>query len=132
MRVYTRKTERGTNLSIIEEAAREVGSGMSVRAAGKKYGVDRMTLTRYVAKGGGSGYQGTAAAHKVFDADMEQELADHVKTLANQFHGLTTEKCCQLAFEFVEKNNMKMPGSWTRDRKVGVQWFKAFKKKAQS
>ena len=78
--IPTRKTERGTNLSIIEEAAREVENGMSVRAAGKKYGVDRMTLTRYVAKGGGSGYQGTAAAHKVFDADMEQELAHHVKT----------------------------------------------------
>ena len=132
MRVYTRKTERGTNLPIIEEAAREVGSGMSVHAAGKKYGVDRMTLTRYVAKGGGSGYQGTAAAHKVFDADMEQELADHVKTLANQFHGLTTEKCCQLAFEFAEKKQHENARKLDTRQKSRSRVVQGIQKKAQS
>ena len=61
-----------------------------------------------MAKGGGCGYQGTAEGHhKLFGADVKQELADDVQTLANQFHGLTTEKCCQLAFQFAGKARRK-------------------------
>ncbi|CAB1432933.1 unnamed protein product [Pleuronectes platessa] len=36
---------------------------------------------------------------------MEEELAKHLKQLADQFHGLAPVKCRELAFEYAEKNN---------------------------
>ncbi|CAB1460488.1 unnamed protein product [Pleuronectes platessa] len=44
---------------------------------------------------------------------MEEELAIHLKQLADQFHGLAPVKCCELAFEYAEKNNIPVPANWT-------------------
>ena len=68
-----------------------------------------------------------------FDADMEQELADHVKTLANQFHGLDRE-VLPASVRICEKknNNTKMPRKLdTRQKSRGIV-VKGDKKTAQS
>ncbi|CAB1421029.1 unnamed protein product [Pleuronectes platessa] len=44
---------------------------------------------------------------------MEEELAKHLKQLADQFHGLAPVKCRELAFEYAEKNNIPVPANWT-------------------
>uniref|UniRef100_A0A3Q3EU59 Zgc:113274 n=1 Tax=Kryptolebias marmoratus TaxID=37003 RepID=A0A3Q3EU59_KRYMA len=48
------------------------------------------------------GYR-TAETKRVFAEKMEKELADHIRSLADQYHDLTPYKCCELAFDF--KNN---------------------------
>ncbi|CAB1419815.1 unnamed protein product [Pleuronectes platessa] len=44
---------------------------------------------------------------------MEEELAKHLKQLADQFHGLVPVKCRELAFEYAEKINIPVPANWT-------------------
>ncbi|CAB1439834.1 unnamed protein product [Pleuronectes platessa] len=44
---------------------------------------------------------------------MEEELAKHLKQLADQFHGLAPVKCRELAFEYAEKNNIPVLANWT-------------------
>ena len=51
------------------------------------------------------GYDGVAEAKRILSDGMESELAKHIKNLADQFHGLTTLKCRELAYEFAKRNN---------------------------
>ncbi|CAB1445273.1 unnamed protein product [Pleuronectes platessa] len=44
---------------------------------------------------------------------MEEELAKHLKHLADQFHGLAPVKGCELGFEYAEKINIPVPANWT-------------------
>lgn len=60
------------------------------------------------------GYSGTAKAKRVFTKELEKELTDHIKKLADQFHGLTPQKCCELA----DRNNIPVPNHW---KEKGVQ-----------
>ena len=46
---------------------------------------------------------------------MEKDFDNYVKTLVNQFHGLSVEKCHE---EFALINNMTLSSNWTRDRKA--------------
>ena len=48
---------------------------------------------------------------------MEENLANHVKQLCDQFHGLSLQKCLKLAYEFASRNNLHMPDNWQRDGK---------------
>ncbi|CAB1437036.1 unnamed protein product [Pleuronectes platessa] len=50
---------------------------------------------------------------------MEEELAKHLKQLADQFHGLAPVKCRELAFEYAEKNNIPVPANWTEKQWAG-------------
>ncbi|KAA8583626.1 hypothetical protein FQN60_014834 [Etheostoma spectabile] len=80
--------------------------------------IDRSTLRRYIKKKEVKkvktvGYSGTAEAKRVFTEEVEKELDDHIKKLAEQFHGLTPKKCCELAFQFAQKNNISVPNNWT-------------------
>ncbi|CAB1441650.1 unnamed protein product [Pleuronectes platessa] len=43
---------------------------------------------------------------------MEEELAKHLKQLADQFHGFAPVKCRELAFEYAEKANIPVPANW--------------------
>ncbi|CAB1428335.1 unnamed protein product [Pleuronectes platessa] len=52
---------------------------------------------------------------------MEEELAKHLKQLADQFHGLAPVKCRELAFEYSEKNNIPVPANWTEKQCEGTQ-----------
>ncbi|CAB1449155.1 unnamed protein product [Pleuronectes platessa] len=52
---------------------------------------------------------------------MEEELAKHLKQLADQFHGLAPVKCRELAFEYAEKNNIPVPANWTEKQCAAVR-----------
>lgn len=82
----------------------------------QKRNIDRSTLQRYIKRKEKGikavGYTGTAEAKRVFTEDLEKELADLIKKLAEQFHGLTSQKCHELAFELAEKNNIPVPNNW--------------------
>ncbi|CAB1454909.1 unnamed protein product [Pleuronectes platessa] len=55
---------------------------------------------------------------------MEEELAKHLKQLADQFHGLAPVKCLELAFEYAEKNNIPVSANWT-EKECAVPLSKA-------
>ncbi|CAB1441518.1 unnamed protein product [Pleuronectes platessa] len=51
---------------------------------------------------------------------MDEELAKHLKQLADQFHGLAPVKCRELAFEYAEKNNIPVTANWTEKQCAGA------------
>uniref|UniRef100_UPI00358F7108 uncharacterized protein isoform X4 n=1 Tax=Myxine glutinosa TaxID=7769 RepID=UPI00358F7108 len=133
MRNYKRKTNRGqTPHDVMERAADAVSGGQSVRSAAKDFAIDRMTLKRYIGKRDrqqGTAYAPVALRHLVFSPDMEKDLGNHVKQLADMFHGLSLNRCCTLAYEFAKRNNVDVPASWDREKKAGQDWWSGFKKR---
>uniref|UniRef100_A0A3B5BEE7 HTH CENPB-type domain-containing protein n=1 Tax=Stegastes partitus TaxID=144197 RepID=A0A3B5BEE7_9TELE len=119
-RTYKRKTSWGsTSLEEME------------RAMAKERNIDRSALRRYMKKREAKevktvGYGGTAEAKRVFSEEVEKELADHTKKLAEQFHGLTPKKCRELALELAERNNIPTPSNWRDKGLAGKDWFKNF------
>ncbi|XP_034535041.1 uncharacterized protein zgc:113274 [Notolabrus celidotus] len=124
-RSYKRKTNWGsTPLEEMERAAADVKGGKSIRSVAKDRNVDRSTLRRYIKKKEvkevkSVGYSGTAEAKRVFTKEVEKDLADHIKKLAEQFHGLTPKKCCELALELAERNNIPVPNNWNEKGLAG-------------
>ena len=60
-----------------------------------------------------------------FSTKMEEDLANHIKSLSNMFYGLSTNKCRRLAFEFAIQNNIRIPEN--REKKIaGIDWFLPF------
>ena len=83
-----------------------------------------MTLKRFMEKKKRgevtkTGYQRTGHANQVFNENMETELADHIKALAAMFQGISAMKCCELAFEYAQRNAIDIPASWIREEKAG-------------
>ena len=74
-----------------------------------------------------SGYQRVGDRHRIFSTKMEEDLANHIKSLSNMFYGLSTNKCRQLAFEFAMQNNITIPDNWEKKRIAGIDWFLSFK-----
>ena len=58
---------------------------------------------------------------------MEKDLADHVKLLADMFHGLSISKCCQLAYNFAAENKLTVPKNWELNQRAGKDWWQGFK-----
>ncbi|XP_051795629.1 uncharacterized protein zgc:113274 [Acanthochromis polyacanthus] len=124
-RKYSRKTNWGsTSLEEMQRAATEVQDGKSIRKVATERNIDRSTLRRFLKKKEGgevtvAGDTGTANAKRVFTEEMEEDLANHVKKLADHFHGLTAKKSRDLAYEMAEKNNIPVPESWKANRSAG-------------
>ena len=125
-------------MDVMIRAAEEVEKGSSVRATAMKYGVDRMTLRRFILKKKEPtpstskemvGYRNLAENKVVIPSEMEKDLSSHIKKLADMFHGLTVSKCCILAFQFAQSNNLKMPDNWIKNGRAGVDWWLGFKKR---
>ena len=75
------------------------------------------------------GYGAVSTAHAIFSEILEKDLASHVSFLADQYHGLSLEKCKELAYEFTVKNKIKVPESWLASKKAGKGWWLGFKKR---
>ena len=105
-----------------------------MRSAATDFAINRMTLKRYIVKRDiqrqqGTGYAAVVLRQLVFSPNMEKDLADHVKQLADMFHGLSVNRCCSLAYEFAKRNNLDVPISWDRDQVAGQDWWLGFKKR---
>ncbi|CAJ1067756.1 hypothetical protein cypCar_00021836 [Xyrichtys novacula] len=99
-RKYTRKTSWGkTPLEEIEIAASEVKEGKkSIRAAARERNIDQSSLLRFIKKKERGevksvAWGAVAEAKRILTDEMEEELAEHLKQLAEQFHGLPPVKC---------------------------------------
>jgi len=108
---YVRKTNRSVRspADVLERAAKQVSDeGLSYRKAAGNFGVDKMTLLRFMKKKQADsdcavGYAPTSLRHRIIPVYMEKDLASHISCLADTHYGLSLEKCKQLAYEFAEK-----------------------------
>ena len=50
---------------------------------------------------------------------MKNELAQNIRALTDQFHGLTNAKCRKLAYEYGLRNDFIIPDNWRREKKAG-------------
>lgn len=132
VRNYKRKTTRGNiPLDVHDRAVQAVLDGGKVAVVAKDFDIPRVTLIRNVMKRrnnvGTIGYEAVRINKMILSSQMEVELADHLKLLANMFHGLTLMKCRELAYEFAIQNDAQIPESWTRNKKAGQEWCKSFR-----
>lgn len=122
---YKRKTARASRTSIegLHTAAEKVKSGSALRQAASEHGLDKMTLLRFINKSKNDGpdaimgYSAVSTAHSVFTEEMEKDLASHISTLADQYHGLSLDKCKELAYEFAVHNKITVPDNWLLKKK---------------
>ena len=57
---------------------------------------------------------------------MGSDLATHIIDLSECFHGLTSEKVKELAYEFAMVNKINIPDSWKTNKKAGKDWLLFF------
>lgn len=63
-------------------------------------------------------YDRVAEAQMVLSDDMESDFAKHIKKLTDQFHGLSSLQCRELAYELAHQNNIPVPDNWSRNGRV--------------
>ena len=69
---------------------------------------------------------GYSSHKKVFIEKMGSDLATHIIDLSERFHGLTSEKVRELAYEFAMVNKINIPDSWETNKKTGKDWLLSF------
>lgn len=119
-RNYKKKTDRGSTSDeqFIRAANLVKDNKMTIRAAAKQCGINRMTLARFITTKK-VGYESTSVAHRVFTDIQETQLAKHIKDMADCFHGMGPEKCRKLAFDFARLNQVQTPTSWSTNAIAG-------------
>ena len=73
------------------------------------FNLDKITLYQYLNKKKISNKMCiwfAGQAHTIFLLHMVKDMAAHIKSLANLYHGLTGVKCKELAYEFALYNNL--------------------------
>ncbi|XP_041377445.1 uncharacterized protein LOC121389863 [Gigantopelta aegis] len=139
-RKYKRISNRGAPEDVLHRASEQVKGGSSIRAAANDFNIARMTLTRYMDKCNAQtgqhderneafGYEKCRLTNMIFSAVMEDDLATHIKTLAEQFHGLSRNKCRSLIFEYAMRNNVTVPNSWKENGMTGEHFWISFKER---
>lgn len=133
-RQRVRKTTRGQNdISLYKNAYVEVKSGKSLRSAAEMYGVNYVSLLRYVKKRDQAEGEkaenvnmGYVAPNKVFSEEQERELSKYLIRCADIYFGLSTKEVRKLAFELTVKYNIKKPNTWVENEMAGEEWFRSF------
>ena len=87
-KIRNRLTTRGTyTQSQLIDAINAVEGGMSIRAAGREFGIAESTIRLRMKTGN---VESAVLGRKpTFTPGQEQELADHILMVANLYYGLT-------------------------------------------
>jgi hypothetical protein len=101
-------------------AVKDVGLG--VRKAASQFNVPYSTLWDKLKQGTSTSRMGRRT---VFTKEIESEIANHVKMLANMFYGLTKLELRRTCYEFAEKNSIKHPFN-TVTKLAGKDWYYGF------
>ncbi|XP_051539978.1 uncharacterized protein zgc:113274 [Myxocyprinus asiaticus] len=131
-RNYIRKTDWGSaTYEELEKAFVDVKCGKSIRTVAKERNIGRSTLQRYMKKAEEKrektvGYRGTAEAKRILSEELEEELAENIRTLAERCSGITPKKCREMAFELTQRKNLPVPNNWGEQRLAGRDWFSSF------
>lgn len=88
VRNYKRKTNYGVPQERIDAALKFWSEGATLSQTISAYNVPATTLKRHK-KNLCGGYKKCSAVRMIFTADMETQLAQHLRDLDSRFHGLT-------------------------------------------
>jgi len=111
VRNYKRKSTKGTTSSnVIANVIQAVQCGETVRGASRIYGLDRMTLTRYIKRQreNPNVQLKPTYKHRVFTNEEEDALTEYLIFSSKLNFGLSKKMTCQLAYEFAKKNNKQV------------------------
>ena len=92
-RKYIRKTGRApAPLDVLKRASDAFNDGTPLREVSRNVNINRTTLSRFIVKSKGktdiqTGYSRLSRNKCVFPLQMENDLAQHIKDLADRFHG---------------------------------------------
>lgn len=96
---------------------------MSKRQAASQLGISEGGLRKRLKVD--CGVQQLGRFKKVFTVELDNELAEHAKTLEKIFYGLTFKSLRQIAFQFAEANNINHP--FSREKQMaGKDWAYSF------
>ena len=140
-----RKNERGKNNENLREAAREVlFRSSSLREAASSHSLCHVSLYRYVKKvretNSGVDLQDSNAVafpeiprynshSKVFSDLQEKKLKDYIVRASDLYYGLSPIAVRRFAFVCANELDLKIPESWRRNEKAGVDWLSCFLKR---
>lgn len=126
VRNYIRKTNRSsTPHELIRHGVSEIlFAGRSIRSVASEYGINVMTLCRYVKEAQTIGTRdfniGYKSPHQVFSVEQETILTEYIVKAANIFFGLSPRDVRKLAFECGREFGVDMPESWKANETAGA------------
>jgi hypothetical protein len=125
-------------VDMMQAACKEVVDGiLSIRSSAKKYDIDRMTLTRYIAKyrenpNDSNALQPNFKVRQIFTKEEENILKDYIIKSSKLNYGLSRKQVCKLAYDFASANNKDVPPTWNSNCHAGIDWFRGFMHRHQS
>lgn len=121
---YKRRTDKAKwTAEDLKAAIQAIVEGRTIRSVCKSSGIPFSTLQERLKKGQCSAPK--LGRQSVFTSDQEISIAEHIKTLANMFYGLTPCDLRRAAFEFAEVNNIKHTFC-SSTKMAGRYWLEGF------
>ncbi|CAH0723910.1 unnamed protein product, partial [Brenthis ino] len=118
--------------SLKKAVACVINENSSLKGAAKLYGLNVMTLKRYVRAKKANltcsdiSYTSDYTKRKVFNDTEEDSLKKYLVKASKLHHELTGKQIRQLAFRFSTTINKKVPQSWTKNEAAGIEWLHGF------
>lgn len=110
----------------LKKAIEAVNNGNSVKKVSKDFNIPRSTLRDRLKSQNGA--KPSLGRKPIFSEEQEQQLSDHVVTLAKIFYGITPTDLRRLAFDVAEKIGLKH--NFNQDSKMaGLDWLRGFIKR---
>ena len=125
--VYERKTDRGNvSRERLLQAASAVSNGSGFMTAAKCYGIDRMTLKRFIKRQKETpagqdvltGFSHLAETKQVLNTTHERELATYVTKLSDMYFGISAKNVEYLPMSSQKQMAKQFPH---RGKKTGKQ-----------
>ncbi|KAJ8910658.1 hypothetical protein NQ315_016036 [Exocentrus adspersus] len=119
----------------MKQAVKEVvDENCRLRTTANKYGIDKMTLRRYVMKykksrdnPGEISYLPNYKTRQIFSDSQEKLLTEYLLTSSNMNnYGLTTKETRELAYIFSKENNIDVPDNWNKKNMATYDWLRGF------
>lgn len=130
-RTRKRTTEKASwTAESLKVAADLVQQGQSIHKVAKKTNIPYSTLQRKLKKVGGRQIfeSPRLGRHAVFSKEQESILVDHLITMSNMFHGLTSQQLRKIAYTCAE--SLGIPHTFNREKEIaGRGWINSFLKR---
>jgi len=139
MRNYHRKSNRGVDQAVLNQAAKLVNDEhLSIRFAANQASIPRTSLVRYLKKlkvaedrGDPIPTVGYRNGRKIFSCAEETELVDYILQAGTIYYGLSTIEVRKFAYEYAAANLPveKIPRTWRNAERAGMDWLQGFMKR---
>jgi len=98
----------------------------SIRQVAIDYGIDRMTLSRYVKKGEEQEFKAKLNTRQVFTTEQESQISEYLIKASKMNYSLSKRCTRKLAYEYGMANNLNLPASWKTKEIAGSDWLDRF------